>query len=940
MRHWSRLATRNWRDKPARTLGAVLAIALGVAAVVWVSACYESVRQTVLGWALGYIGNSHVAISSPLGKYDQIPQRLVGQIRALPNIGVVTPQLVNRLRCVPWPRGHAERDLPRPRSWPPGTPEVDLSGIDLETEFTIRQYPIVEGRMLEPEDHFACVLEAGFADRVRIGVGDYLLVFGAASLEPQAVEIVGLFDRRRVARFQAPSALMRLPALQQLNLKQGLITSIDVVLADGSAAALERSAVEIRNRVRRVSRDASVRTSEARLQQIETAQAQQQFVVVLLSSVALLTALFIIFSTLSMGMVERIRFLGLLRCIGLTRLQLSALVLMEVLPLGVAGIAVGIPAGLALAGATVWLVPDYVGEFPIRISDIAAAAAAGPQALGSALWGIADRNGMLIASAAGLLTTLLAACLPALAALGVTPMEATRPRSRRARSIWVVVVALLAVGTLLLQHFGVVQQTRRATTFLNYAAAGVVVLYIGYALLSPLVVRMIGSLAVFAAAVALSVRTRLLQDQVGHAVWRSAGICCGLMVGLSLIVAIVVVNKSITDGWQFPRQFPEAYLWSFEQLAPDSAERLAGLPGARQVTVVNCVNVIVEERPLLATELLLSVTWFMGVDPDSLFDMVRLEFLEGSEKEARALLLEGGHIIVSDDFARSRNKRLGDEVAIHYLSSPPRTRRFKVAGVVRSPALDIAAGYFQLQTQYSVVASGSVLGTDADLRREFGIRGANLVLFNFDLPETPPPGWPPPPETAGPDRLEPRYYDESIPLARRWRQYRETQVLRDAQMRLEAPQTFTGTVGELKDEIDRELTRMTQLLTAVPGVALLVAAIGVANLMTANVTARKRELAVLRAVGATRGLVLRMVVGEALVLGLLGSGLGLALGLHLAHDATFLIDRMWGFHVSVELPWGFILGSMALTVGLCILAGVIPARDASRTDVVRALHSA
>lgn len=940
MRHWSQLATRNWRDRPARTLGALLAISLGVAAVVWVSTCYESVRQTVLGWALGYIGNADISITSPLGKYDQIPQRLAAQIRELDNVALVTPQLVNRLPCEPWPRALADAGATQPASRTEHTPEIDLTGIDLGSEFAIRQYVLTAGRMLGDGDELACVLEAGFAERAGLGVGDYLLVFAAAEPSPHALEIVGLFDRKRVARFQAPAALIRLPVLQQLNVKQGLLTSIDVVLEDGGAAALARSAQHVRERVRRISREATVRTSEARLKQIEAAQSQQQFVVALLSSVALLTALFIILSTLSMGMVERIRALGLLRCVGTTRLRLAALILAEVLPLGVAGVVLGSAIGLALAAMTVWLVPDYVGQFPFSWDELRRAAAGGAGPLISKLGDLAARNGLLTGAAAGLLTTLLAALLPAAAALGVSPMEATRPRSRRTRVGLILAVGLLAVGTLLGQHFGLVEQTRRATTFLQYASAGVMVLYLGYAMLAPLAVRMIGTLAVYAAAGMLAVRARLLQDQVGHAVWRSSGICCGLMVGLSLIVAVSVVNKSITDGWQFPKQFPEAYLWNFSQLTGDADDRLRGVNGIASVTVANSVNVIVEERPVFAEQLLLSVTWFMGVDPDTFFDLVRLEFLEGDEKSARALLREGGHVLVSDDFARSRNKNLGDSINVHYLSSPPRTRQFKIAGVVRSPALDIAAGYFQLQTQYSVAASGSVMGTRRDLARQFGVDGANLVLLNFDFTEDDAPAdWPPVDDTPAAAGLTARDYDESVPAAKRWRRHRQESVLREVQDRLDAPQSFTGSVAELKDEIDVELKRMTQLLTAVPGVALLVAAIGVANLMTANVTARVREMAILRAVGATRGVLLRLVVGEALVLGLLGSALGLALGLHLACDTTLLIDRMWGFRVAMELPWDLIAGAVLLTVGLCVVAGVAPARYAARTDVVRALHS-
>src|SRR5262249_9084010 len=144
-------------------------------------------------------------------------------------------------------------------------------------------------------------------------------------------------------------------------------------------------------------------------------------------------------------------------------------------------------------------------------------------------------------------------------------------------------------------------------------------------------------------------------------------------------------------------------------------------------------------------------------------------------------------------------------------------------------------------------------------------------------------------------------YDTKLPLDRRWQRYREQGVLTEVRKQLDVPNANGGTVRALKDEIDKRLTEITRLLTAIPSVALLVAAIGVAKLMMANVTSRAKQLAILRAVGATRGLVLRMVIGEAIVLGALGSALGLGLGVHLAANITELVNRMWGFRVDLEL---------------------------------------
>jgi len=911
MRRWSRIAIRNLWARRGRAAGALLAVALGTATVVWVNCCYESVRRSVTAWATSYVGRAHLTISSALGKFDTIPQRLISRIEKVPNVAHVVPRLIQRLECLPVRAGH-ERNPPLVP--PSQTPLFDVHGLDPVLERLVRSYRIVAGRMLRPDDarRSVCVLESGIAERFGVGVGDELIVWSPTLLEPRRLEIVGVFERRRVARFQKPVALVPLRTLQRISGKAALVTSLDVVLETSDRRSLIVAARRIRSVVKRIEPGAVVRSGEARLKQIERAQQQQQYAVADISTVALMSAMFIILSTLSMGTVERIRELGLLRCVGLTRGQLVRLVLAEVMPLGALGVALGVPIGFGMTLLTVRLVPDYVGQFAI------------------------SRVGVALAAVGGIATTLVAALIPAIGASRVSPLEATRPRSQHATPGPLVGVGLLAVALLAAQRWWLVPHVQRSIWFIYWSSAAVSALYVGYALASPLLVRLVAAPAVRVAGLLLRVRGVLLADQVGHAVWRGAGICCGLMVGLSLLVTILIVNASIVRGWSFPRQFPEAYVWSYEQMRPDADQIVRQVPGVREATVGTAVNVIVEERNPLMAAIQLSITWFLGCDPDTFFDLVRLEFLEGSEAEARELLHKGGWVVVTDDFSRSRNKHKGDTVKVYYQG---RIARFRIAAVVRSPALDIAAGYFQLQTEYNVVASGSVMGSRADVARHFGIRGTSVVLLNFDLPEQPPPpDWPPPkgsPQAAG---LPKFCWDATLPVERRWRRWREVQVLRELRRRLGASTAFVGTVSELKDRIDAELNRMTRIVTVIPLVALIVAAIGVANLMSANVLSRIRQLAILRAVGATRGLLSRLVIGEALVLGLLGSALGLALGLHVSSDILRLVARMWGMKLAMQLPQGYLAAAIGLSLALCVIAGVMPARYASKTNVVEALR--
>lgn len=915
MRHWLQLAIRNWWVRQDRTFGAVAAIMLGTASVVWVSCSYESVRRTVAGWAEGYVGGSHVTIQSPMGKYSQISQRLLDATRQVDNVAHANGLLIQRLRGVAVPQGELGQRNAQTLVWSETLEELDLHGVEIESELRIRDHTqsLTAGRMLSPDDEWAIVLDEAYAADNRVGLGDALFVWGGAQDRPFQLEIVGLMKRRRVARFQKAMGLLPQVTLQRINSKTGLLTGVDVVLRDPSRIA--DSSAALRLAVRRIEPSATVRSVEARMRQIEFVQGQQRFLISLLSCIVMLTALVTILSTLSMGLVERIGLLGLMRCIGMTGRQLGVLVLCEVLPLGVIGVAAGVPLGLLMSLVTVWLVPDYVGQFAIS-------------------W-----LGVGLGVVAGLATTLVAALLPMIAAMTVSPMEAARPRAGGVRALPLVITMLLGGGLILAQHFVLMPRLQRSATFFEGAGVAIVMLYVGYALIAAPLVYLLSRPVVAGAAALLRLRGRLLQDQVGHAVWRSAGVCCGLMVGLSLIIEILVVNESVTTGWQFPKQFPEAYVWSFDELRGDAGELLATIPGVREVTAAKACNAVIQERrPMFMDQVLQSVTWFMGCDPESFFEMVRVEMVQGDMQDAVAKLKLGGHVVVADDFARSRDKKLGDQITVWV---GDRRHQFVIAGVMQSPALDIAASYFQAHSEFVVAASGSVLGSARDMERLFRIDGTRLALINFDLPPEPvPPDWPPPRGSEAALGMPERVWQPGIPLELRWRAYREELVLREARRLLNAPQAFTGTARELKDEIDAQLTEMTRLLTAIPSLALVVAAVGVANLMTANVAARRRQFAILRAVGATRGLVLRTVAGEALVLGLLGSILGLALGMHLATNVVQMIDRMWGFRVELALPWGLILLAIVLTVGLCVLAGWAPARRAAQTNIVEVLRVA
>jgi putative ABC transport system permease protein len=111
-----------------------------------------------------------------------------------------------------------------------------------------------------------------------------------------------------------------------------------------------------------------------------------------------------------------------------------------------------------------------------------------------------------------------------------------------------------------------------------------------------------------------------------------------------------------------------------------------------------------------------------------------------------------------------------------------------------------------------------------------------------------------------------------------------------------------------------------------------VAMVGVYGVMAYSVKRRTHEIGVRIAIGAQRGDVLTMVVGEGLAMALIGVTIGLALSLALTRVlASFL------FGVGPRDVTTFAAVSVALVVATCV-ASYVPARRATRVDPIRALR--
>ncbi|NEC65597.1 ABC transporter permease [Streptomyces sp. SID9727] len=154
--------------------------------------------------------------------------------------------------------------------------------------------------------------------------------------------------------------------------------------------------------------------------------------------------------------------------------------------------------------------------------------------------------------------------------------------------------------------------------------------------------------------------------------------------------------------------------------------------------------------------------------------------------------------------------------------------------------------------------------------------------------------------------------------------------------------TGKARADEQAEDIEAGLGDLNKLLLAFAGVALFVGVFLIANTFTMLVAQRTKELALMRAVGASRRQVKRSVLLEAAVVGLIASVVGFAVGLGLATGLRSAMSLLGG-----KIPAGplviapvTVIAAFAVGVLITVLAAWLPARRAAKIPPVAAMNSA
>jgi putative ABC transport system permease protein len=841
----------------------VLGVALGVAVVVAIDLANASARtafglsaETVTGRA------THQIVGGPTGLDEAFYARLRRDLGVRPAAPVV--------------EGYAQVPALGGRT-------VQILGVDPLAEPPFRSYlGGLEGQvgarrdapvdlttlLVEPA---AVLLAEETAREAGVGLGDRLaLRLGARVVE---VRVVGLLQPSDDLSRRALESLLiaDIATAQELLGLVGRLSRVDLILpAAGAEARLDAIRAALPP-------GAELASASARSSALDQMTRAFELNLSALSLLALIVGMFLIYNTMTFSVVQRRTLLGTLRCVGVTRGQIAALVLAEAAVISVVGSLLGLALGVLLGRGLVQLVTRTINDlyFVVTVRGLSV----DPAVL---------LKGLLL----GLGATLLSALVPSIEAMLTPPRTVLRRSSFEERVRGLVPrlalagAALLAVGVvLLILPGGAPAPGSTALGPLVVAFAGLFAIVIGAALITPLAVVALMRLARPALGRAFGILGTMAARDVVATLSRTAVAVAALMVAISVSIGVGIMVGSFRQtvvSWLEQTLVADIYISAPTNTAtrvdttldPALIDALGAVEGIGGVTRFRNVQVATPAGP----------TTLVAIDPAPGRGRGGFSFVEGGS-DATWAAWDAGAVLISEPLAFRTGLGVGDTLTLRTDAGP---RDFPVAGVY-----------------YDYTSDRGVIRMRYDAYRAAWDDPAISSLAVYAAPGVE--------VDALVDRLRAAAAGEGDLVIGSNRALREgTLVIFD--------RTFA-------------ITAVLQLL------ATAVAFIGILSALMALQLERARELGMLRANGLTPGQLWGLVLGQTSLMGLTAGLLAAPLGLALAVVLVYVINRR-SFGWTLELILSPALFGQAMLVALvaAVLAGLYPALKMSRTSPALALR--
>ncbi len=592
-------------------------------------------------------------------------------------------------------------------------------------------------------------------------------------------------------------------------------------------------------------------------------------------TLGLVVGLFLVFIVLSVSVAERRHEIGILRSVGATRTQVGGLFVFEAMVLGLTGSLLGLPIGYGLARVAQGPITRVLNDSLLPMDQLT---------LEIDSWTLG------LALAAGLATTVVAALLPAVLAAKEEPATVVR----RAPTAHPLLYRILHVGLcLLLLLAGMAAVVWREALPLRVGVFyGIVCILLAALIATPLLAMVAGKLLQPFFRLFLGLEGRLAADNLVRSPGRTGIVIAALAATGALFVQTAGFIKSSEEAiisWLDESIAADVFVTGGSPLTKPGDTMPMDESVREQLLSVPRVDVALGVR-FHALPYRNRLVVMLALDTHA-FDKAEDHYSLARNLTHFPRLREPGTALVSRNFAALYKVKVGDHVQIDGLDGP---LSLEVIGTVVDYTWN----------------RGTIMVDRDWFKKTF--RDHQVDVFDVYLR----------PEDGKPTTEEERQA-----------------LLGTLKSQLGDKDSLHGvTRGNLRSEVATQLRRVYGLAYAQQSVVGIVALLGVITALLISVLQRRRELGLLRAVGASQEQVLRSVLAEAVLMGLVGAILGLATGLVLEWYVidVVLLDEA-GFDFPMRLPWqeaGVVFG---LSVVLATVVGLWPAYQATRIRIAEAI---
>ncbi len=493
-------------------------------------------------------------------------------------------------------------------------------------------------------------------------------------------------------------------------------------------------------------------------------------------------------------------------------------------------------------------------------------------------------NVLILSVGVGIFVTVISALIPSIQAGRVSPISALRVRGKSqegwmTRSGWKFGLGMLIVSTVILiwNPFSFDPQfiLGSMTVFLMFG---------GVTLIIPATIHIWEKITRPLTGLIYGKSGLIGSRNTERAKIRTTLTLVALLIGVAMVLIVRIMTGAFANDlveWIGAYLGGDIYVHSNVSLRADIAKQLNGVSGVSAATPIHYQEVEIR-TPNGDDE---AIT-FMAIDPPTYSRVTNFVFADNNLEEIRLLteLNSGGSIFISSVLAEKYKLGRGDELLI------------KTRGGFKP--FNISAVVVDFYNQGLVVT-----GNRLDLRRYFRSNQVSTILIkvenDIEISEL----------MTHIDHIYGKRYLLSL---------ESNEVIRE--------------------DIFTLLDQAFMMFDVMGILAVIIASLGIINTLTMNIMERTQEIGMLRAIGMTRGQVIKMVLSEAGLMGVIGGLIGLLFGILLSRIFLAGMTAMSGYKLDFIVPIDGVIVGLVIALVISQVAAFQPARKAAKTNVLEAIR--